>query len=882
MELKHLKFGLAIVTAVLIGHASEALATCQVPLAIGQNTGNANVLILLDNSGSMNEALQSAAYNPNTNYSGSFSRSSSYNVSASGTFSPKSFNSSWASTPTAYLVRSDAGEDGVYHGNYLNWVFFNATAAQRAAIPTVTRIQAAKSTVSTFLASITDSRIGLEEFNPNDNIAGGVILANIGSSIATIQSQVNSVHAQTYTPLGESMVTALNYFSTSDANAPIQAPCQKNFVVVVTDGLPTHDTTFPAYIRDNNNDGFYLDDVAQYMYRNDLRGDMAGIQNVCTFTIGFNVDDASLLQRTADLGGGDSYSISDGAGLAQALQASFNTIAARVAAGAAVSVVSAEDRTNNRLFRARYESQTWRGFVESYDLPYHAGSSPRWEAGSLLAARSSASRTIYTTSFGTSLLPFTSGNAATLQSLLGAASLTSANNIIAYTRGDTVSGMRDRAGWKLGDVVDAAPLMVGKPTTYSELSSYTAFRNAQASRREVLYVASNDGMLHCFDTADGSELWAYIPKDQLPRLSLLMDPAYCHNYFLNMTPAAYDIQLSGVWRTILVGGEAQGGNGLFALDVTDPTNPSLLWDVSPASLKGAYTPPTMVMDRVLNRPVLCIGTGYDGNVAQTNLLVIDPTNGSVLRTIALGSPVSANKTTKATAFDRDLDGFEDLLYLGDLAGNLWRVDLTTTPWSPSALFTGSQPISAAPTVTADDLGRPMLFFGTGTFLVANDASSTTQQAIYGIIDNGSGTAVTTANLVNQSSSITPLSSGSRGWYLNFSNTGERVTHSAALIAGTLYVPTFAPSTGACTGGGQSWLYSLDFADGSAPDHSNGAENNTTSGRSQSMGDGIIGDPTVDLVNEQLILQSSNAVILTQNISAGLNKLIVRSWRQKWN
>ena len=49
-----------------------------------------------------------------------------------------------------------------------------------------------------------------------------------------------------------------------------------------------------------------------------------------------------------------------------------------------------------------------------------------------------------------------------------------------------------------------------------------------------------------------------------------------------------------------------------------------------------------------------------------------------------------------------------------------------------------------------------------------------------------------------------------------------------------------------------------------------------------MGDGILADPTVDLVNEKLILQSSNAVLLTEDLSAGLRKLAVRSWKQKWN
>src|SRR5262249_58559424 len=123
-------------------------------------------------------------------------------------------------------------------------------------------------------------------------------------------------------------------------------------------------------------------------------------------------------------------------------------------------------------------------------------------------------------------------------------------------------------------------------------------------------------------------------------------------------------------------------------------------------------------------------------------------------------------------------------------------------------------------LTTDELGRAMLCFGTGEFVTASDPGTTTQQAIYGIIDDGSGTTLTPSDLRNQTSSITALTSGQRGWYLNLGNTGERVTRGAAIINGTLYVPSFAPTTAACGGGGQSWLYSLDFRDGSAPDNAN--------------------------------------------------------------
>lgn len=289
----------------------------------------------------------------------------------------------------------------------------------------------------------------------------------------------------------------------------------------------------------------------------------------------------------------------------------------------------------------------------------------------------------------------------------------------------------------------------------------------------------------------------------------------------------------------------------------------------------------MVQDRATNGPVLCIGTGYDASTAQANLLVINPADGSVMRTFALGSPTAGNKIGKGVSFDSDFDGYEDKLYFGDLSGKIHRVDLTTNPWTVSTLYSGSQPIQSGLTLTTDELGRAMLFFGTGQFITASDPTSTSQQALYGIIDDNSGTTYHQSDLINQTSTFTAVPAGAHGWYINLSETGERIIRTPALIAGTLYVPSFAPTTTACAGGGQSWLYSVDFRDGSAPDRNN-VENNSVDGRSQSMGDGILADPTVDLVNEKLILQSSNAVLLTEDISADLNKLLVRSWRQRLN
>ena len=206
--------------------------------------------------------------------------------------------------------------------------------------------------------------------------------------------------------------------------------------------------------------------------------------------------------------------------------------------------------------------------------------------------------------------------------------------------------------------------------------------------------------------------------------------------------------------------------------------------------------------------------------------------------------------------------------------------MTVSPWTSSLLFNAGRPIQAPPIAGMDAQGRPMIFFGSGKYLVDSDPANRDMQGFYGIIDNGSGSTVTLANMVDQTSTFHPLNSSHRGWYLNLGRAGERITRTAGLIAGTLYVPSFLPNAGECSGGaGQSWLYSLDFEDGSAPDNPHGGENNTTAGRVESMGDGILADPSVDLVNEDIILQSSNAVLMSHDINGGVRALMVRSWRQ---
>ncbi|MGB9080917.1 MAG: hypothetical protein WCD00_06420, partial [Desulfuromonadaceae bacterium] len=146
------------------------------------------------------------------------------------------------------------------------------------------------------------------------------------------------------------------------------------------------------------------------------------------------------------------------------------------------------------------------------------------------------------------------------------------------------------------------------------------------------------------DTTDiGKEIWAYIPKNALPYLKNCSDPNYCHQFLVDGAPLLFDASINKYtgcsqsnywecprqttlssnvldgentsWRSILLGSMGLGGasrnlgvscnktsaagpdnkcintpidgvgySSYFALDVTTPVTPRLLWEFSDASI----------------------------------------------------------------------------------------------------------------------------------------------------------------------------------------------------------------------------------------------------------------------------------------------------------
>jgi hypothetical protein len=421
-----------------------------------------------------------------------------------------------------------------------------------------------------------------------------------------------------------------------------------------------------------------------------------------------------------------------------------------------------------------------------------------WDAGQMLNDRLPDSRAIYTAirASGTVTNPlvrqnFTRanvGNVATAGSL--AWCLQDVNNdnagLIDFVRGAN-------RHWKMGDVNHSTPVVVGPPSEDPAYmgAGYAAFQLAYAARPKVFYIGANDGMLHCFDAATGEELWGFIPYNLLRKLKNMyaVDAVnntryFAHDVYVDGTPSVADVQINGVWRTVLVTGQGPGSgstlagglNYYWALDVTDPANPLPLWEITHKVTVSKVTSITMgetwstpaigkVNHSGTARWVAFMGSGYDNdpaaNIAGTYFYVVRVDTGAVLQTQTISqvntmgftSPklpfvytnIQAAIVASPTAIDTDANGFINSVYVADLDGRLYRMNVTSTTatnWTLTAIYTDylNYPIISKPAVWHDPYDAnplPRIYFGTG----GNDAAPADRDySFVGIIDSGATTA----------------------------------------------------------------------------------------------------------------------------------------------
>lgn len=708
------------------------------------------------------------------------------------------------------------------------------------------------------------------------------------------------------TPLRLALWEAGEYFKNTDNDGPYgpgtgndQYSCRLNYTLMTTDGYrndennaslwdaqigeedsvagttitgPSGTFTYtPANPFSSPHSG-NLGDIAMHYWKNDLRPDLRNVvptsdanpafwQHMVTF--GVTLGAAGTLNPETDLphitsgskvwpyhtnnnpasiddfwhatvnGRGKFIVATDGNAFVEGLRGTLSEISGREGSFSNVAANSVSLDTGAQVFSASYWSGSWIGQLVSRDVTSTGVGGTAWTA----SLPSWSLRKVFTSN-GTSGQTFpTSAQQLTLARGGGEINfaVTGEENVN-YIKGDGSNEERNGGVLRnrttpLGDIIGSSPAYVADTKT--------------------LYVGANDGMLHAFDATDGKELFAYIPNMiNWGNLSTLSRGDYAHRYFVD-GPIAVTSRAMTPSKNFLVGSLGRGGKGLYALDVT---NPATVNAAGVFKWERAETPENN-MGFVLGKPLLSglsngkvaavVGNGVNSTNNKAVLLVIDTDTGNVIREIDTntGSDALPNGLSTPTGV-YGMDGKTlAYVYAGDLLGNVWKFDLTSsTPadWKAHKLFAagggnGSQPISGGVTVaTHPRTFKRWVFFGTGRYLTAEDADpllSNTTQSMYGFMEDDTDTLVA-ADLTQRTFKVTgeevndvpvrafeartPLPADSQGWYVDLPGVAERIVQDAQVVSGYLITASMTPTGDACEPAGSGYINALDAFTGTSP------------------------------------------------------------------
>jgi len=499
--------------------------------------------------------------------------------------------------------------------------------------------------------------------------------------------------------------------------------------------------------------------------------------------------------------------------------------------------------------------------------------------------------------------PLTVANADITKALLGDSSMTDTQrtDLINWMRGQDVKdenndGSRTDTRWSFGDPLHSSPGVV----------SYGGTASAPVSK---LFVGTNDGLIRMIDTTTGVEEWAFMPQEMLSLQSKMMANINGKRiYGIDGTPTfwMHDVNKDGVINTAqgdfvrMYIGMRAGGKNIYAFDISSPTTPKLMWVIN-----GGIAPftglaqtwsspkPTNVTWGGALKTVLMFGGGFPGedetlgtSVSGNSIFMVDATTGSLLWSAGSASATATLRLTgmdypipsDLTLVDRSGDGTTDRIYVGDLGGQVWRIDLdagtagvgvggrlaaladSTIPESARQFFYPPEVVNVKDslyssvenydlvTIVSGKRTNPLNTTIHDQFYVLRD------RAITGLQDSGNGNAklddpakspVTnfytlklsdlynaTSNVIQQGSDTAKVQAmqelkDKKGLYIDLMETsgtfvGEKGLASPVIIGGKVFFTTFTPpqdvgNVSGCTvsGDGTSKLYALDMLTGGA-------------------------------------------------------------------
>ena len=407
---------------------------------------------------------------------------------------------------------------------------------------------------------------------------------------------------------------------------------------------------------------------------------------------------------------------------------------------------------------------------------------------------------------------------------------------------------------QMGDPIHSQPIIVNYGTDDS-----------------AIFVATNQGMLHSFDTSTGEENFAIMPKTLLQNL---------HHFYKDTSSLEHKYGLDGdmILRTVgenkyLYVGMRRGGRNYYVFDVTQKTSPTLKFKIEGgagtlAKLGQTWSRPTITKVNMGGqvKNVMIVGGGYDdaqddrivraNDVVGNAVFMFDADTGSLLWH-ASNEDADLNLSTmtysvpgRISVIDRDNDGFADHMYVADMGGQLFRLDIyngeSGTNFIKGARIAdfGGDTVESnrkfyyGPDVTEIALGDELYYgIALGSGWRASPLDTVVEDNFYMLKDSGvfnrdvngnytfmqtvyeSGMYNATSHALNSSDEgerelASQDFANKAGWYLNLTTNGEKVLSSPLIINYKVFFTTYVPavsSTSACappTGNSRAYLVSM--------------------------------------------------------------------------
>lgn len=823
---------------------------------------------------------------------------------------------------------------------------------------------------------------------------------------------------------------------------PVNEWCQKNFIVLITDGEPWRDefavetsgqsgTTavgFSNFLNlignykdnvgtstsqcTNSRQCWYLDDIAKFMQDHDFlpdATDFPGQQKIDVYTLGFATSAVmnTFLSDTAAAGGGKFDSSGDPVALAGGVIDALQDIIEKSQVFTAPTVPASRSSDGNNFYLSYFKpadkTAAWEGHLKVYELNaageirdalgnciFRDPNNPAtvqctggllqvdqpgfWDAADQMPVP--GARNLYVSKYQTGppvTIPatpqaFTEANLSASDLGVtaldiplyggignGTAGITTAEElndaIVRYGQGCQfgAGGCVERLK-TLGDIFHSSPTPVGPPNSPIPNIGYLEFAKQYSTRTKVIYVGNNDGFLHGFhtgawqatpspgqyDRGTGQELFGFMPYPARQNARHLPNDLPPRDYYyVDGSPSVADVWLYPTetaipggtsdwasWHTVLVGGLRQGGEALYALDITNPDGviggpgfPSYLWEfpcedqTRPLCTGPGVYSWTEYMGETWSQPVITkirmaptcsgtcppyvdrwvaifgagyhetsdpnepTGTQFDPTLAASTsrkgraVFMVDIKTGKVLATKRFDqNPVNGDPTMRfafaaaPAVFDTDFDGYADVVYFGDLGGQLWKWviespaedtisatatgDIQQPGWFWKRLFVAEPCLPpACPTVRTKSIFFPptgatlhgdlFLAFGTGEranlsyvgtapeehnrYYVLKDQDPLERfTPVAPAVDpdpryTDAATIGQVKPVSNYSGTCTPPSGSDVGFYYEGED-GEKFITESTIFAGDVLTGSFVPSSGAsgCEAAGDGYLYFFDL------------------------------------------------------------------------